>query len=384
MANDVFANGREIACKAGAGKTICAFPDVCFTPPENPATPPGVPVPYPNTGFASDTTKGSKNVKISDKEIMLKNKSCFKKSTGDEAGCAAKKGVVTSTNTGEVYFQAWSMNVKVEGQNVDRHFDLTTNNHASLPGDTPPWVFTDSMTPAQIKDCEEDKKKEEEACSEDGISRGKKTKYKSTKECCDDDRCQKTRKCMLVPYKNKSKKTCCPGQTGHHLVEVHCFCVKGIRGKPLPEFMPDPSLKKKAYNLKDAPCVCAKCPRGSRWVQEHGDLHAVQGMRENSSILKAKYNKNKKEDYAWTYSESRDAGVDAHSATFPNSECNPDCIAAQLDQYHKGVVKVDDDTPLRTTMNKFKKDPDQFQRGRTLLLKLARRIGTRLKGLGSS
>lgn len=40
MANEVFANGREIACKAGSGKTIAAFPDTCFTPPENPATPP--------------------------------------------------------------------------------------------------------------------------------------------------------------------------------------------------------------------------------------------------------------------------------------------------------------------------------------------------------
>ena len=65
MANQVFANGREVACKAGAGKTICATPDVCMTPPENPATPPGVPVPYPNTGLASDTTDGSRTVQIS-------------------------------------------------------------------------------------------------------------------------------------------------------------------------------------------------------------------------------------------------------------------------------------------------------------------------------
>src|SRR5512139_3895303 len=103
MANEVYANGMELACKAGAGKTICAMPDVCFTPPENPATPPGVPVPYPNTGFASDTSDGSKTVQISGKEIMLKNKSYFKKSTGDEAGCAAKKGVISSKNTGKVY-----------------------------------------------------------------------------------------------------------------------------------------------------------------------------------------------------------------------------------------------------------------------------------------
>ena len=39
MSNQVYANGREVACKAAAGKSICAFPDVCMTPPENPATP---------------------------------------------------------------------------------------------------------------------------------------------------------------------------------------------------------------------------------------------------------------------------------------------------------------------------------------------------------
>ncbi len=65
MANDVFANGREVSCKKADGKSICAFPDVCMTPPENPATPPGVPVPYPNTGMAKDMTSGSKKVKIS-------------------------------------------------------------------------------------------------------------------------------------------------------------------------------------------------------------------------------------------------------------------------------------------------------------------------------
>lgn len=145
MANDVFANNREISCKAGEGKTICAFPDTCFTPPENPATPPGVPVPYPNTGMSKDTIDGTKTVKISGKEVMLKDLSYFKTSYGDEAGCAAKKGVVTSVHRGKVYFTSWSMDVKFEGENVVRHLDLTTNNHASKPGQTPPFPETDSM-----------------------------------------------------------------------------------------------------------------------------------------------------------------------------------------------------------------------------------------------
>lgn len=131
MANNVFANGREISCKASTGTSLGAFPDVCFTPPQTPATPLGIPVPYPNSAFATTTTSGSRTVKISGKEAMLKNKSYFKTSTGDDAGCAPNKGVVTSTIRGKAYFVSWSVDVKIEGQNVVRHLDLTTHNHSS-------------------------------------------------------------------------------------------------------------------------------------------------------------------------------------------------------------------------------------------------------------
>lgn len=157
MSNEVYANTREVSCKQGAGKSICAFPDVCFTPPQTPATPPGVPVPYPNTGVDGDTADGSTTVAISGQEVMLKNKSYFKKSTGDEAGSAPKKGVVTSTNQGKVYFNAWSMDVKVEGENVVRHLDLTTHNHNPPPGQTPPWPFADSMAVGSGDPCEDEK-----------------------------------------------------------------------------------------------------------------------------------------------------------------------------------------------------------------------------------
>jgi hypothetical protein len=150
MASNVYANMMAVSCKAAAGKTICAFPDVCMTPPMTPATPPGVPIPYPNTGMASDTSSGSSSVKIGGQEVMLKNKSFFKRSTGDEAGAAPKKGVVTSKTMGKVYFNSWSMDVKVEGENVPRHLDLTTHNHASPPGQTPPMPEVDGMSPGVI------------------------------------------------------------------------------------------------------------------------------------------------------------------------------------------------------------------------------------------
>lgn len=143
----------EVSCKAAAGKSICAFPDVCFTPPQTPATPPGVPIPYPNTGMATDATDGSTSVKISDKEVMLKNKSYFKKSSGDEAGSTPKKGVVTSKITGKVFFKAWSMDVKVEGENVVRHLDITTHNHASDPPNSIIAPHTDAVAPSDVEDC---------------------------------------------------------------------------------------------------------------------------------------------------------------------------------------------------------------------------------------
>jgi len=154
MSNKVFANMREVACKKASGKSICAFPDVCMTPPQTPATPPGVPIPYPNTGMASDTSKGSKSVKISGGEVMLKNKSCFKKSMGDEPGVAPLKGLVTRKNRGKVYFTMWSMDVKFEGQNVVRMMDLTTHNHmGSMPGNTPPWPYIDGIVPPDPPFC---------------------------------------------------------------------------------------------------------------------------------------------------------------------------------------------------------------------------------------
>ncbi|MCG8080325.1 MAG: DUF4150 domain-containing protein [Candidatus Thiodiazotropha taylori] len=192
MANEVFANGRELSCKAGDAKSICEFPDVCFTPPQTPATPPGVPIPYPNTGMSKDTTKGSKKVKISKKEIMLKNKSYYKKSMGDEAGCAPKKGIISSTNRGKVYFISWSFDVKFEGKNVVRQLDMTTHNHN-------PAVGTGSVPTVDV----------------DGVA--------VAAPAADD-------KCTLKPYKDG----CDGGKTPHHCVPDHCFKEKGKDGEYYP------------------------------------------------------------------------------------------------------------------------------------------------------
>lgn len=353
MGNDVFANGREVSCKAADGKSICAFPDVCMTPPENPATPPGVPIPYPNTGMASDMTSGSKNVKVSGKEVMLKNKSYFKKSTGDEAGCAAKKGVVTSTNRGKVYFNSWSMDVKFEGENIVRHLDLTTHNHASKPGQTPPWPHLDTMSIVPGGPCREEKKKVMKKCSPEKewdkncptppptIPKPPKDKksaeYKAWQldnkarlelfddyaKACKKNQCLQARKCMLVD-KNKDKKQCCPAQTGHHLIEKASF-------EGLPEW--------EKYNEAKAPTVCAEGP--SWHTGSHRDLHLYQG----SAVS------NLSKDGKWSRKKATRAGVRAVQRTFMGAGCSTKCLKAQLNRYHDDKCSADPEPEIKAKAN---------------------------------
>lgn len=128
MPDNVFANGRSIACKAGSGKSV-AMPNMCHTPPQPPKV--GVPMPYPNTAYASDTKNGSKTVKIRGKQIMQRSKSYFSKSVGDMPATEGfKKGILTGKINGKAYFAAWSPNVLVQGLNVCRHLDPMTHNHA--------------------------------------------------------------------------------------------------------------------------------------------------------------------------------------------------------------------------------------------------------------
>lgn len=172
MSCNVFANGNEIACKKGGNKVIAEFPDVCLSPPSPPAGP--IPVPYPNSSFSKDMKSGSKKVKIKGGEVMLKDKSFYKSSPlGDEAATKSFGGNVISHNiTGKTFFVAWSMDVKFEGMNVDRHIDMTTSNHMSPPGGTGPTGVSmgasSTATPAEKKACQDAKDKKKEKCESPG------------------------------------------------------------------------------------------------------------------------------------------------------------------------------------------------------------------------
>lgn len=360
MGNEVYANGREVSCKAAAGKSICAFPDVCMTPPQTPATPPGVPIPYPNTGVASDCTGGSKNVKISGEEVLLKDKSYFKKSTGDEAGSAPMKGVITHTNRGKVYFNSWSMDVKFEGENVVRHLDLTTHNHASVPGDTPTWPYLDQMSMALDHPCVNDVKKEHEACKDykphkkDGPdacppkpAAGKPDTQPEAHalaiEIATKNECLRTRRCMLQPYKPtaKQKGGCCPGQTGHHLIEASAFHVSG-RGDPGDR----PLFNCSRYDEGKAPSICVEGT--NHGVGTHGLMHTFQSAKAMNcpeEVLASPPVLIK--ERATTVKQAQKDAASAVSQTFPESGCSEACIEAQLSAYHEEQCKMTDPTKIK-------------------------------------
>lgn len=305
MGNEVYANGREVSCKAANGKSVAAFPDVCMTPPQTPATPPGVPIPYPNNGMASDCTDGSKNVKISGEEVLLKDKSYFKKSTGDEAGSAPMKGVVTHKNTGKVYFSAWSMDVKFEGENIVRHLDLTTHNHGSYPSNSAPWPYADASAFKKGGACENDPDPE----------------------------------CKLVPYDPG-----CPGdKTPHHAIPVHCFMGKGVRKLPKAERIAGQFEGCKKYDMNKAPCICVD---GKSKTGTHGKVH------EHFDDAEDKFLKSKTPRIAgsWSYKQAKEAAADSISKVDlgDGKKCSKACAELQIKNYHEQKdVGIKDDTALR-------------------------------------
>lgn len=127
----VFANGLEVSGKATPNKTIAAMPDVCLSPPPPPAGP--VPIPYPLTGMASDTTDGCTSVFVKGKEAGKKNASKYSRTTGDEpATNSFGAGVVSHKITGPLKFAAYSFDVIFEGGGAERFTDLTTQNHMNM------------------------------------------------------------------------------------------------------------------------------------------------------------------------------------------------------------------------------------------------------------
>jgi len=86
-------NSRDMMQK-GSEDVPLTFPDVCKTP--APGEP--IPIPYPNIAKSSDTSNGTKAVKIEGKQVMVKD-SAFETSTGDEPATASE---LEQVDTGKI------------------------------------------------------------------------------------------------------------------------------------------------------------------------------------------------------------------------------------------------------------------------------------------
>jgi hypothetical protein len=357
----------------------------------------------------SDSSDGSSSVQIGGQEVMLKNKSYFKQSTGDEAGAAPQKGTVSTVNRGKVYFIAWSMDVKVEGENAVRNLDMTTHNHASPVANSPPQIFLARMDMANIPGCEGEKAEVQKACGENGEKfscpdnkphsdakkqrkamkdlHGKKSpQYAAANQQVGTevdnmaagnkaDDCRKKMRCLLSPYDNDN---CCPGQTPHHLVEAGAFHDQGRGGKPemktvyravfvralgeptridsaaageeLVPSTPLPGAEK--YDEGAAPCVCAEGE--SQHEGTHKLMHQAQGLAASNAPgvpqlnpLEPLVTASGKKVKMQTLDSAMDSGAQSVKDVFPESNCDIGCLKAQLKEYHCKQCEIPPSFPVK-------------------------------------
>lgn len=126
MATTVFANGRGIVHETSNGMSI-VFPDVCNTP--SAAGP--IPIPYPNIGKSSDTSKGPRSIKVDGSTAMVEGAE-YRMTSGDEAGTVG--GVISGVNRGPAEFMTFSFNVKLEGKGACRLGDVLFHNRKNIVG----------------------------------------------------------------------------------------------------------------------------------------------------------------------------------------------------------------------------------------------------------
>jgi hypothetical protein len=77
-----------------------------------------------------------------------------------------------------------------------------------------------------------------------------------------------------------------------------------------------------------APTVCCE---GTRFTQDHGEMHATQGLIEEAHMPGGSM-----ASTPWNYGQGKFAATTAHDMTFPASGCSKQCMEAQLDTFYGG------------------------------------------------
>ncbi len=130
--------------------------------------------------------------------------------------------------------------------------------------------------------------------------------------------CIRKRKCLLIRFTRTEKHPkngtgCCPGQTGHHVLPSSMF--SGCSN----------------YKEGPAPTICVEGTNNTHG--SHGDIH-----RKLKGILDEMKDKNGKlipQGAPITKAEAIDAGAQSVKDAFPESDCDIECMKAQLKAFYK-------------------------------------------------
>ncbi len=129
---------KPASSKGDATHFVPMVPNVCNTP-----TPGGPgPIPYPNIGRTKKPTAG-KTVVVKQQPVVHSD-SQVSTTSGDEPG--TQKQIISNKMQGKVYYSAWSMDVKVQGENVG----LLQPGGAGREKDFGYDESTDSLTTTEI------------------------------------------------------------------------------------------------------------------------------------------------------------------------------------------------------------------------------------------
>lgn len=136
--------------------------------------------------------------------------------------------------------------------------------------------------------------------------------------------CLRARKCKLVPFKPDTG--CCPGQTGHHVIP-NSFMFNGaveikieVDGKEKKV----PGKKRcDAYSEDKALTICVE--GANQRDGSHGKIHKILDNELKTTTVGSLI----------SYVKARNAGIESIKKTFPLSDCNPLCLANQLDDNYK-------------------------------------------------
>ena len=215
--------------------------------------------------------------------------------------------------------------------------DLMTHNHGSMPGNTPPWAFLDSMDVEKIEDddCRKQAKTFNEKCRT-ALDKSKRkdgkgfAAYQLKKELCVDDDCKEARKCIVT----SQSVGCCDGKEAHHVVPAHCFGKPGARKAKasVRKSMMYPDCEN--YKARRAPCICLDGKDEGK-KREHAKVHKI--LDESEELI------GKENNHSWLFKQANKEGCLAISKV---TGCPQKCLEEQSKQMHEDMG-IKSDTLLR-------------------------------------